>query len=1155
MKKNTKLRNLIKLNPFSLDKIKKIKKNPIMIKNPKISNIKPKLNISSHKKKIKDNFEKSFLSRTLTNFRKTATPKNLLSLTNKNNNHKYDDIISEVEKEIKNFNTSELIQSVAKMFEIFQKELTYQLQGVYNDIEIKKILKTNFDSIIKYIINYFSSYENKYSKSLISLKNIIKDLLKKLNDKSINNSRSNISENSSQIINNYTHNNNNIIILDENKKKHFLNEEENIVNLINNLSSNIRICNKKYKSSLINIANLIDCSNDKLVEIKNKLETVNSNIINNYDLNFQYLNQSIKDIDYLYSINVNLITEAKLLDESQKTFFGEAKEIFNNLKINHKLKIKEYQKLFDSIQNIQSKNDSKSNDEYINYYYSINNLSLKKDNKNKKYYCYYNNNNNNKVKKGKSLPNEIKNNINELKYFKINNKNRTRNLNNYLNETNISYNSKKNNSYNLTNMTNSFNNSNVNSFNTSNYLQNNIFSLKDEDNKYSNNLFNNDNINNIYYLAENVMDFFNKMNTLQKSIISKKPNINQQKKDFEKFKKQLIEYIKKILDNRYSNQKTNQNDGNKVNNFLFNKIINDNSSNNFKFDSNKLNIVFNERYSIIVNTNSIQYNNNMNQNIILNLEEKNKELISEVEKLKEKNKNLMNDKNENNKLKKILDNILNLINNILKDSENSNNNEKEENKEINSNYLDIEQITKKINKFQLYYNDMKEKLKNLKEDKDRLIKESNDNLIKVEKLKEMLDKSNNKINDIKLEKSEDEKNNKKNKINFICDTEGNLSFKGESGKINNNFQSIDEDTNKYIPSLGNNTTGSFTNINSNLIKLNNNSKNSSDKNINNNNNDLNEESKKNLVIKKNDINNDDNFNEEYLDINKEILKYQNNLKNKIKSLEEEAEIQKNKNLNFFIEIKNEFYDFNEDKIPLSKYTNLLKLYEKEQETNKILEKKYISQIENIQNNLLKYFKKINCEFEIENNNIITTSSLENDNKDKKIDNSQNNIIINKFDSNKKNNLHFDYSNMFKTKSILKMEDNNFDIKDNHKELKKIKHLTEENNSLKENEKLLIEQLNKIKEEIREMERLLEEKEEKINFLNENFERQTLLQKEKLYIPLRNGLELLITEINLTTKIKEILRTLLNISLYNNEEIEKIFKYKEKKKNIIGIFKF
>ena len=46
-----------------------------------------------------------------------------------------------LEKEIKNFGAGELVRSVAKMFEIFQKELTYQLQGVYNDIEIKKIEK------------------------------------------------------------------------------------------------------------------------------------------------------------------------------------------------------------------------------------------------------------------------------------------------------------------------------------------------------------------------------------------------------------------------------------------------------------------------------------------------------------------------------------------------------------------------------------------------------------------------------------------------------------------------------------------------------------------------------------------------------------------------------------------------------------------------------------------------------------------------------------------------------------------------------------------------------------------------------------------------------------------------------------------------------
>jgi hypothetical protein len=341
-----KTRNLIKLNPFSLDKIKKIKKNPIVIKNASThnnnnnnDNIKPRLNISIKKKNL-DNFnEKSFLCKTLNNFRKTNSSKDNMdkSFTQNNkllltNNRNYDDIISAVEKELKIFNSDEHFHNIVKMFETYQKELIYQLEGIYDNFELKNILKKNCDNIINYIVNYFSSYEIKYSKCLISLKNIIKDLTTKLNDKSNNNTiRCSTSENSSQIINNYTHNNNNIIILDENKKKHFLNEEENIVNLINNLSSNIRICNKKYKSSLINIANLINYSNEKLVEFKSKLEIVNKNMMSNYDLNFKYFNQFIKDIDYLYSININLITEAKLLDDSQKSFFGEAKEIFNNL--------------------------------------------------------------------------------------------------------------------------------------------------------------------------------------------------------------------------------------------------------------------------------------------------------------------------------------------------------------------------------------------------------------------------------------------------------------------------------------------------------------------------------------------------------------------------------------------------------------------------------------------------------------------------------------------------------------------------------------------------------------------------------------------------------------------------------------------------------
>ena len=100
-------------------------------------------------------------------------------------------------------------------------------------------------------------------------------------------------------------------------------------------------------------------------------------------------------------------------------------------------------------------------------------------------------------------------------------------------------------------------------------------------------------------------------------------------------------------------------------------------------------------------------------------------------------------------------------------------------------------------------------------------------------------------------------------------------------------------------------------------------------------------------------------------------------------------------------MKNELYDLNEEKIPLDKYTNLLKLYEKEKENNKILEKKYIEIVEKILNNLVKYFKKININLETESmeNNILTSST-----EDK---------FTNKKNKYNSNNLNFDYSNMKK----------------------------------------------------------------------------------------------------------------------------------------------
>ena len=1055
MKEKLKKTNLIRLNPFSLDKIKNIKRNPIKIKNPNINKLNTKINILSKINYLNENIDKSFFNKTLNKSNSFMTKENInnnnkLSLSN---NLIADDIIKSVEKELKDINSDKNIQNILKMFENFQNQLFCKLGEKFNKNEIKNVFKINLDKITEYLTNYFALYEKKCQNCFIFLKKRIKNLLIKMNHKYIDNNYCNTSENSSQIINNYTNNNNNIIIFDENQKKQFLSEEENIVNLINNLSTNIRINNKQFKSSLINIAKLIDFSNNKLIEMKNKMKLINTNVMSKYSLNFKNLNESINDIDNIYSININIITEVKSLDDNQKTFFDEAKEIFNNLKINHKIKIKEYQKLFESIQNIQSNSKSKEN-KCINCYYTINNLSLNKNNKNKKFYNFYNK----KEKRGKSLPSEIKADINELKYFKLNiNNTRTRNINNNLNETNIS-NKTRNNSYNISN---SFNNSN--SFNKTSILSNILTLYKNEDsNKY--NRIEVDKINDINYLAKIMMEFFNKMNNLQQSIINKKPNTNLLKKDFEKYKKQIIEYIQLII---YKNENK---DNNNVHDIELNKINNDNQN---IFNLEKLKIIHTENFSSISKIGNKDIKNIDSQNLLLNFEIKNKELAIEIIKLKEKNDNLIND---NNIIKSLILKFIDLINNnIIKDFEFLNLNKTNLKEEINtfdsknknneyeiSNKLNeeiyTEQINKIINALKIYLNDIKIIVTNLKEEKEKLIKESEDN------------------------KKENKENNKKSKTSLIFEVEGNISFKGESFKINNNI----EEDNKYISSLNldNNTTGSFTNINYNLNKINNNSKNSSDNNLNINNTESKEEDK-NLEIKESDINTNSH---NYLDINKEILKFQNNLKNKIKSLEEEVEIQKNKNLNFFIEIKNELYDFNEEKISLSKYTNLMQLYQKEQETTKNLEKKYISCVEKINSNLLNYFKKMHCELEIDGiesniTNVISNSSENTDDKNSK-------KFENKVEINKSSNLHFDYSNKSKTKSILKMEENINNDK-NNKELK-MKNLIKENNSLKKNEKLLLEQLNAIKNEIKELNGIIQEKDEKIKILNQNLERQTLL---------------------------------------------------------------
>ena len=831
-----KVKKLTCINPYSY--IDKYQKNKNQMKSRNLSfNSSKKISKDKNIKNMKliDN-DNSVLNKTTTIFRKQNLFNKILS-----SETNIDNIIKCLEKELILMNSEKYINDIVKMFEIFQEELIIQLENKYNDLKINKIIKNNFEIVIKYIINFFSIYRNKYTECINLIKTKLNCITKR---EKINKS----------IINNYTNNNNNIIIFEENIKKYFLNQEENIVNLINSLSSTIKAFNSKYKLILINIENNLDSFNNKLIEIKNKLNIINRNNSKTFNYNIKTKNLNYDeiniDIEKIYLTNINLNKEIKSLDKEHKLFLVEAKDIFNNLRINHKIKIKKYQKFFDSI------NNAKKNKEKIE-------------------------------PKNKS----------ELKYLKINlsKLKRTRNIK-------------------LNNSQNSSNNNN-NSFNTTSTLQNKKLNYNSIYKSEENNI-------EIYYISQLMLEFFDKLKILQKAIINKEPNVNILKKEFEKYKKEIIKYLKNL--------------------------------------KNKTKVTYTIKYHII-KVNNICIKSNI--------------------------------KPQNKLYEDIINKFLDYIYLYL--------NKKEKRiKEINKE--NINEIDAIINK---YFDKVKKDIETLKETNDKLNIE--------------LNKLNNIQKNIISKKS----------LIFDSGKDLILSFRDKNiiNDLNNKINSIEEEDSNNK----NNMTGAF---------------------------------------KK----------DENLNINEDIINLQINLQNKIKYLEKEVETEKNRNITLLKELK-----LNDKNL---QYSNFIKLYEDELANKKILEEKYMSELVDINNNLKKYFQKINNE-----ENII--NSIEENN----IENNNNEYL---------GHLNFNYNlNMSLSKAEIK----------------------ELNNKIKENE-------------------------EKINELKQKIKNQDLILKEKIYKPLRNEIESLITEIKLDNKIKDILYKLLKICLYSDEEIEKIFEYKNKNMNILGLYK-
>ena len=1193
-----KTRNKLNQNKFQM---KSDEMNNINIKNQKIiksENINKKISQNNNiKNRSKSN------SRPYNNRVNTASPKNRSHNISKNIfNQKISEIIKYTEEELGSLDSEKHIQNVVKILENFQKELIEQLEQEYDENSIKKVLQTNFDKIIKLLIQYFTLYDNNCSNCIINLKQMLNNILNTNNIKLFENN--NIEDIS---INRINSSNNNISFFDEEKKKEFLNGEEIIVGLINSLSGGIKTCNKNYRTTIFNMAKLIEESNSGLIELKNKFDTLSNQLKTNYIKDIQYkkninlfLDNISNDIENLYSMNISIIEDVKLLDTYQTSFYDDAKKIFNQLKINHSKKLKEFHLLFQSISSMQSL--ANSSQQIIK-------------------------------KRGKS----ISGTKNEKK--------------NFLDEENYEEKSDGENKMNRNNSTKNFN------------VKNNYGSNK---NNISENLMFNDNNNNIniFVLAGEVLEFFNKMKNLQECIVKKVPGTNQMKLDFERYKKKLIKLLNNIINNKNQINSIQNNSNTKLINSNDNDTIIINNKNNINVNSyqniktmfqinNKIikveqfQIINNIKKKILDNKNDeisdelqTKYNNlleevnnksqelNKLQDKINKLLLENKELNSKNKKLDKDNQTLLskmssintnpnininsekkikqnnftefekvniddiisssnninnNSINSNHELFKLTDNELklkqenknlkdlmnkcvqiifesiketspnmiedNLINDESDDKIKINKNNQNENEEEDE--FDMEYINEAVKKFQDFNAEIAKNLKKAEEEKEKFEKEAHENLVKAEAYKNALDQAINKIN-IGDDNNSDTGEKIHNKRQFTFDGEGEISFKGNIGNTINNKYSKNIKEEKKVDNNENNNNGINEEINKLLIESNN-----EENNINNDNNNEN---------KNNNINEN---NEDVNKVNKDLLKVQQSLIEKIKSLEEEIEKNKTTIHNLFIESGNDLYDINEMTVSMTKYNRLLKLLETEQERNKNLEEKYISFINEITENLSLNTFNTNINTNISDkkankkeNNKITDDNIEFEDHSNK--NKMSNKKMNKNRTYGELNVHSDNYLSLLNKEINingdeeENDDENDDIKMNkansglYKSLR-MQELVEENKDLKEKETLLSTQLVTIKQELKETRYFLDEMKNKNIELAQEIESQGTLRNQNLIGSLRNCLERLITEIKINNKIKEILIVLLRLASYTDEQIEIIFKYKEKKKNIINIF--
>ena len=675
-------------------------------------------------------------------------------------------IIENVDNEMNQLDSQELLQSLMQILQNFQNELINQLETEPEENQIKIILQNNFDTIIKFVVQCIQSFDNIRGNSIENLKNSLNQLFEIVSTE--------IEELSKNYNNNNKSNDNKINNDCQNEiskmKNLILSKQNKFVSLINSLSSVIRNYIKDYKQLIKELSSntqnyfseLTKCKTD-IIEIKSifNCSNINGTLSNILKSKTDQINI---ELDNLFKINKDMINEIKAIDCENIKLYDSAKSIFQKLKDFHKIQIEE-------LTNLEKQNDF-SNQNY-------------------------------KKIKSKSLPKTRNNTVMPMqRRININNENEddfnSNTYNNILNQSDkfkkgrgssenrrTTYSNQETSNIHILNEINKNMKNEIDKYNNINIENNKSLKKKLPRSKSDRNLkIKTEGIQEIKNLSNDILILFKKMNNLQNSIMKKESNIQELKVDFEKFKKNLKEKVKLNLELINSNEqltinKSIQDKNEELNNKFKELEINcqnyENMIEQLGKKINEKNILIEKLENEVNNNKKIELSQNKLKEYEDNLkkyEEKNKKLIEEIE-LKTKEINKLND--TLNKKEQLLEMPKSIKNDskdneeILKDNEN----------------IDFEDTIRNIkgSKEEKHFEKIENDLKMIKNKKDNFEKENKDLQNKILSLNDEINillKTKEKLeedNKILLTEIEELKKNSEEKNNILKPNNDDLKYK------------------------------------------------------------------------------------------------------------------------------------------------------------------------------------------------------------------------------------------------------------------------------------------------------------------------------------------------------------------------------------------